>query len=78
MTDGAPDQEVTETGAACLTVGGRPEELSARYCLRWVDRPGAGPGPVLYRDGKRVVQAWSLTLQVCQGPDPCGGNANTE
>lgn len=78
MIDSNGNAETGYSTSACLLIEGRSEELTARYSLRWVDTAEGVADPVLYRDGRRVVQAWSLRLQVTRSADPHGGNANTQ
>jgi hypothetical protein len=46
------------------------------YAIRWT---AADPLPVpsLYRDGKRVTDAWTVHIDIVMPADPAGGNANT-
>lgn len=61
-----------------LAIDGLPVELCADYSLRWVDCPGRPAEPELYFRGRRVVKAWSISLQAERVADRYGGNADTQ
>jgi hypothetical protein len=52
-----------------------PEEFHL-YAIRFVQSVN-GPRPVLYREGKRVTQAWRIELSAEVPEDQLGKNANT-
>lgn len=54
-----------------LVVGGELVTDLHRYGLRWVEK---GP-PALYRDGRRVTQAWDIELNVSVPEDHMGASA---
>ncbi len=61
-----------------LIIDGEPFNLSSQFVIRWVDIVEGKSIPVLYRNGKRVVKAWSLNYSCYSKEDLDGGNANTE
>lgn len=60
-----------------LLINGQEVVLNAQMAIRWVDTANGQSYPVLYKNGKRVVEAWSIELNHNSPPDPFGGNANT-
>jgi hypothetical protein len=53
-----------------------PVEDLGRYTVRFVEgRPPAPHAPALYRDGRRVTEAWSLSLDVTAPADEKGAGA---
>lgn len=61
-----------------LEIDCKQELLNASFSLRWVDTLNGSSYPVLYKNGKRVVKAWSITMSYNSPPDEFGGNANTD
>lgn len=63
---------------AILEIDGDPQVLSSIFAIRWVDCENSEPHPVLYKNGKRVVKSWRISLYFESPPDEFGGNANTD
>lgn len=59
-----------------LRISGETIPLTCEHALRFVERPGHDPEPVLYKRGHRVAQAWSLHLEI-DSPADQHPNANT-
>jgi hypothetical protein len=60
-----------------LTIDGKDVNLDSTYSLRWVEQADGPSYPVLYKNGKRIVKAWTIHLTFASPEDPFGGNANT-
>jgi hypothetical protein len=60
--------------ASELAIDGVPQTEWHRFAVRWL----LDGTLILYRDGKRVTKAWSLSLTVQSPADEHGGNANTD
>jgi hypothetical protein len=60
-----------------LMIDGMVVKFDATYSIRWVERIDGSSYPVLYKNGKRVVKSWKITLEHDEPEDPFGGNANT-
>ncbi len=54
--------------------GVRQTELH-RFAVRWVAVLDKPPEAVLYHDGRRVVSAWQLVMEVSRGKDGFGRSA---
>jgi hypothetical protein len=61
-----------------LEIDGKEEILSAIYSMRWVETIDGSAYPVLYKNGKRVVKSWSISMCYNSLADEFGGNANTD
>jgi hypothetical protein len=60
-----------------LLINGIKTKIDAKICIRWVENIDGSAYPVLYKNGKRVVEEWSIILEHQEPADPYGGNANT-
>lgn len=63
--------------ATKLEIDGIEEKISSIYSMRWVDVIDGDSFPVLYKNGKRVVKSWKLSMSYNSPEDEFGGNANT-
>lgn len=61
-----------------LEIDGQEQKLTSIYSMRWVDQLDKESYPVLYKNGKRVVKSWSISMSYNSTADEFGGNANTD
>ncbi len=61
-----------------LEIDGQEQKLTSIYSMRWVDVIDGEPYPVLYKNGKRVVKSWNISMSYNSPADEFGGNANTD
>jgi hypothetical protein len=61
-----------------LEIDGQEQKLTSLYSMRWVETSNGEAYPILYKNGKRVVKAWKISMSYNSPADEFGGNANTD